>query len=284
MRLYWYRNEPNFGDAFSPMVVEHCFGCKVSHSGKWSADIVAEGSVLDFTLLRDVPARTLAAARLRIRASFNRRLRRSLLVWGSGMLFPLERRKVEIPIRRPKFLALRGERTRREMASCGLLDAKADLVLGDPGLFMPEVLAIAPRPKWNRGFVVHACLWASGDAMRFAREHPDIRLIDPRRTPTEVVGEIAECREVFSSSLHGLVAADALGIPNRWVALETPHADAMRNRFKFEDYYSAFGVNRQPCAMSEVAHAVPSSPISREMVLQTCRALRDAAERAEAED
>lgn len=51
LSVYWYRTTDNFGDAFSPMAVAHCFGCKVVPGGKRDADLVAEGSVLDFALV-----------------------------------------------------------------------------------------------------------------------------------------------------------------------------------------------------------------------------------------
>ena len=277
LRVYWYKTEANFGDAFSPLAVERCFGCRVSHGGKWSADLVAEGSVLDFALLRDLPSAPLASAARALRIALNRRLRRPLAVWGSGMLFPQDRSKRLLPIRRPRFLAVRGELTRREVVACGLLDPKADLALGDPGVFMPEVLGVAPAPAIARGLVLHAHQWADGTADAVRREHPEIRLVDPRRPPAEVVAEIAGCREVFSSSLHGLVAADALGIPNRWVALETRFADARRNRFKFDDYYSCFGERREPCALAEVSSARVADPVDGARVEQVRRALREVA-------
>lgn len=280
LSLYWYKNQPNFGDAFSPMAVEHCFGIKVKHGGKWNADMVAEGSVLDFTLLRDRPAAFMTGARISIRAALNRRLRRPLTIWGSGMLYALDRTKVELPIRRPNFLALRGELTRREMIRLGLLDEKADIALGDPGLFMPEVFGIVSTPQHNRGLVLHACSWKSGEAAEFAKEHPDIFLIDPQRAPEDVVRDIASCREICSSSLHGLVVADALGIPNQWIELDTGLADSARTRFKFDDYYSAFGVRRNPCTLRDAVGITPSDPISSESIRKVCVDLQDVAKPA----
>lgn len=276
--LYWYRTESNFGDAFSPMAVRHCFGREVAYGGKWSADMVAEGSVLGFTLLKGrSPGQTPSAALLSVRSALNRVLRKPLLVWGSGFLFPVEAGERRIPIRRPHVLALRGELTRREMLRHGLLDARTDIVLGDPGVFMPEVLGVVPERRFGRGVVLHAYYWQTGQSAQFAKEHPEIRLIDPRRSPLEVVRDIASCSEIFSTSLHGLVAADALGIPNRWVALETSFVDARRNRFKFEDYYSAFGIVREPCELKDAACALPGDPVPREDMNLAQRRLKEVA-------
>ena len=275
--LYWYRTERNFGDAFSPMAVRHCFGREVSYGGKWSADMVAEGSVLSFTLQRGLPSgQALSAAMLSVRAVLNRTMRAPLVVWGSGFLFPSSDGR-RVKIRHPYVLALRGELTRREMVSQGLLDAKADIALGDPGVFMPEVLGVIPERRFGRGVVLHAYYWQTGQAAQFAKEHPEIRLIDPRRSPQEVVRDIASCAEIVSSSLHGLVAADALGIPNRWVALETPFADARRNRFKFDDYYSAVGLRREPCPARLAAGERVLDPLPTDAIDRIKKDLRSAA-------
>ena len=55
----------------------------------------------------------------------------------------------------------------------------------------------------------------------------------------EVFEKISKCEFVVSSSLHGLVFSDALGIPN----LHLKVTDKLGgDGFKFNDYYSSFGV------------------------------------------
>jgi pyruvyltransferase len=53
---------------------------------------------------------------------------------------------------------------------------------------------------------------------------------------------------VVSSSLHGLIFADSLGIPNVWVKLSDK---IIGGSFKFDDYYSCFGVERSPLVLKE---------------------------------
>lgn len=50
---------------------------------------------------------------------------------------------------------------------------------------------------------------------------------------------IDESEFIYSSSLHGLICADSLGVPNTWIKVEKIHAHA---RFKFYDY--ALSVSR----------------------------------------
>ena len=52
--------------------------------------------------------------------------------------------------------------------------------------------------------------------------------------------EIAACRRVVSSSLHGLVVAHSLGVPAAFVRAEGI------DDFKFRDYFSAFDMEL-PC-------------------------------------
>ena len=59
--------------------------------------------------------------------------------------------------------------------------------------------------------------------------------IDVRNGPDRVVREIASCAAVLSTSLHGLIVADAYDIPAAWATLAP---DLMGGTFKFHDYES----------------------------------------------
>ena len=60
----------------------------------------------------------------------------------------------------------------------------------------------------------------------------------------EFLKQLNACDVVLSSAMHGLIAADSLGIPNAWMRL----SDRLTGGdWKFRDYYSVFGV--EPTAL-----------------------------------
>ena len=57
-----------------------------------------------------------------------------------------------------------------------------------------------------------------------------------------VIQEADKCERIISSSLHGIVLADALGIENKW-----EYSDRVYGKgFKFRDYASALGEDIEP--------------------------------------
>lgn len=166
-------------------------------------------------------------------------------------------------MRRACVLAVRGRLTLRALVRLGALsEAEAAAVpLGDPGIFL-GALAPAHRARPSGiAYVPHLIEWMNGRAKAVAEAYPRWRLIDVRRPPCEVLGAIASAEGVFSSSLHGLVAADALGVPNRWVRLSIPGHTPEDDAFKFLDYYSAFGLEREPVAWNALGEASLSPPL-----------------------
>lgn len=53
-----------------------------------------------------------------------------------------------------------------------------------------------------------------------------------------MIEKISECDVILSSSLHGLVVADALNIPNEWLNFRDLHSSSA---FKFYDYAAGIG-------------------------------------------
>lgn len=139
-------------------------------------------------------------------------------VLGTGFIRAGMRRRL-----RARILAVRGELTR---AALGL---PRGVPLGDPGLLVGD---LTPVERGDRvvvlpHYVDHA----------IAKRHPDARVLDIRTEPRDLIRQIGSAGLLYTSTLHGLIAADALGVPH---VLE-PHAAVVGGMFKFWDYGSALG-------------------------------------------
>jgi pyruvyltransferase len=64
-----------------------------------------------------------------------------------------------------------------------------------------------------------------------------------RNSAEFVSKEISKCRRVYSSSLHGLIVADSLGLPNVWIELSNK---VIGDGFKFHDYNSSIDFTQYP--------------------------------------
>jgi pyruvyltransferase len=136
------------------------------------------------------------------------------VVLGTGCMYA---DPVAFPLAR--VLALRGILTAR-------LAGLHPPLLADLGLLAPDLIG-----RHRKRDIPLATVRAGGDprpAMGLA--------LDPEDGDTVGLIEAASrCRRIVSSSLHGIVLADALGIVNMW----DPYPTAPP--FKFRDYASAYG-------------------------------------------
>jgi pyruvyltransferase len=148
------------------------------------------------------------------------------IVLGTGFAWEVSRSG----LRQARVLALRGPLTRARIS------AAKPLLLGDPGLLAPRLLGSRPPPRYRLGLVPHYVDQQNAMFSRLRGQHPDeVTLIDVRRQPGAVIREIAECEAIVSSSLHGLIVADALGIPSAWHYVPA----VLGAGFKFQDHFAA---------------------------------------------
>jgi pyruvyltransferase len=145
------------------------------------------------------------------------------IVAGSGRLFEQSTLHLEDAI----ILGLRGP-----LSAKGV---KGDYAIGDPGLLADELVTV--DKEYNLGLVPH---WSDTVLeTQFGQYNP--RIIRPEGDPLEVIREIGRCRKIVSSSLHGLIVADAFGIPRR---IELVGAKFIKEGgdFKFRDYHASIGM------------------------------------------
>lgn len=152
------------------------------------------------------------------------------VVWGAGAV------SSDVILReRPKQVhAVRGPLTRELMVAQG---CDVPEVYGDPALLMPCFYDPDVDVKYDVGIVPHFV----------DKQHP---WLDPYRGSSEVciidveddrlrfIRQIKRCRHIISSSLHGIICADAYGVPATWLRLSDR---VIGDGFKFRDYFASVG-------------------------------------------
>ncbi|NBE08565.1 polysaccharide pyruvyl transferase family protein [Paragemmobacter ruber] len=223
--LFWFAQTPNFGDRISADVVAAVSGRPVVHSIARRADLFAIGSILNR-----------AAAAVAKRPNWV-----GPVIWGSGMFGPLD---PPLDLARVEIAAVRGPLTQT------LLETTCP-TLGDPGLLISDVVAAPARDLHRIGIVLHHSDKPDAAVIEALRADGRFDLIDvTQEDHLDVVRRIAACGHVVSSSLHGLIVADAYGVPNSWMVNNRIHKSGA---FKFHDY--ALSVRRllnEPLVLADV--------------------------------
>jgi len=139
-----------------------------------------------------------------------------------------------------KFLAVRGKLSREILQSFG---AKVPAVYGDPAILLPLMYKPKVKKTHKVGIIPHFV-----DKREVTKEKAielagteDYKLIDIFLPWEQFVDEVLTCERIISSSLHGIVIAEAYGIPAAWVVLSNR---VIGDGFKFRDYLT--GTGRKP--------------------------------------
>jgi hypothetical protein len=211
VKMFWWNSRPNFGDAIAPLLLRKFASLEAEWDTPGRASVVTVGSVLEA-----MPALW------------------DGYVLGSGKLYPDSRLNLYGP--RINVLALRGPLTARSWAG--------NCAIGDPGLLADELLSEPPERVYDLGIIPHWSDLRLAHDQRFYGKWSTV-VIHPSGDPLEVIWKIGQCRKVVSSSLHGLIAADAFGIPRRFEY--TPRFDREGKDFKFRDYNASIGMKTETC-------------------------------------
>jgi hypothetical protein len=241
---HWWDGHPNFGDDLTPWLLPN-YGVLPIHRVASRARLAGVGSILEF-----LPADW------------------DGVVWGSGLM-----RGEPHPLLRARVLAVRGPLTRE------LIGAPDDVALGDPGIL---VARHRPRPeqRWDVALVPHGHHRSHVPFLALAESAGQrVRVVNVHQSAERVVREIAASGIVVTTSLHGLVTADAYGIPAVWTTLDPPLTGGA---FKFHDYESVItpGASRfvrfgPGMSLAEMLASAAAAP--RETVEASCDALEASA-------
>lgn len=196
--LYWWVDEPNFGDRLSPVIVGRLLGRPVIHATHTTPKLLAIGSILQqYSVPGDV-------------------------IWGTGAWFGHE----DWSARGITCLAVRGPRTRDYVLRKG---GRCPEIYGDPALLLPHVHPVTLAPTRDLAILPH---YADEAGWNIGHQQ-GLYTINPGWPWERIVQELANSARVVTSSLHGLIACEAYGIPVTWATFLPPA--------KFHDYYLGVG-------------------------------------------
>jgi len=212
----------NFGDILSPLILNH-YGYDTNHSGPEKADYFCVGSIA-------------------ILASENQ------TVLGSGVLS-------RSPKLNPKanWKWVRGPITRDIVVSHG---GEQPEVLGDPALLLPRIISPKEKKEYKIGLIPHYVDYDYIKELYPKELYPQFKIINLLNNDLDkVVKQITDCEKIISSSLHGIIAAHAYGIPAAWAKFSDK---LVGDDIKFYDHYASVNLT---CELSTVENPKYTLPV-----------------------
>jgi len=220
MKVYQYLNRSkqhpnwihNWGDAFCADMMSKLSGqtYQVTNNHFELGKIVAAGSVMSAAKNND-------------------------LVWGTGCIMP-----GATCSKNSMILAVRGPLTRKELLKKGIACPE---VYGDPALLLPLVYQAPIVEKTHKYGLIPHYIDHHTEAVENARRL-GIKIIDICQSTEHLLRDIHSVEVLMSSSLHGLILADAYGIPNIRISIT---GNLVGKDFKFEDYYASVDRRIRDC-------------------------------------
>jgi pyruvyltransferase len=205
MYAHWCLSD-NFGDKLTPYIVEKVSGKKCVWSPKES-DIekyVVTGSILNWEI-------------------------ENAIAWGAG----IASKDDNIAIK--NIVMVRGEISKYRAILSGI---ENEIAVGDPALLLPRYYTTKIKKKYKLGIFPH---YIDTDVVAYnllSQLPDDVVLIYALDDIEKTIDLICSCERVISSSLHGLIVADAYRIPSKWVKFSDR---ILGDGTKYMDYYSSIG-------------------------------------------
>jgi len=194
---FWFSQIPNLGDLLAPAITEYVSGIPARRvSNRVGKKLLGVGSIAQIAREGDV-------------------------VWGAGAV-----NELGADLSRSRVLAVRGPLTRDR--------SRGDIpeVYGDPAILLPLFYQPTTGKTFDIGIVPHYV-----ERAEFQVIDPSVTVIDVTQPDWRVtVDQIYNCSLVYSSSLHGIIVAEAYGIPAVWISATDR---VIGGGFKFRDYFAS---------------------------------------------
>ena len=206
----------NWGDVLSQFLLEHYSGKKLNKNDVFYFD--------DAAYMLDKNGKIVGIG------SSMKYVRKDDYVWGTGCID-----EHNIGNKPKKVYSVRGPLTRDILLKRGW---DIPEIYGDPALLFPQIYNPIVEKKYKIGLIPHCVDFFSLDGLKAINHMEDmgIKIINVTAGIYEFIDQLKECEMVISSSLHGLIAADAYGIPNYRVKIsKLVHG----GDFKYKDHYAS---------------------------------------------
>jgi pyruvyltransferase len=239
--LTYWTVTPNFGDLLSPYLIE-----KMTQQ---SVKLVRfkPGRARSRWTFRKNPPSYLAIGSIISRA------RENSIVWGSGAFGTETRSDLN---KKTKYLAVRGPLTRNLLR---IHQIECPEVYGDPALLMPLVYYPKVEKKYKIGVILR---WAESEWNDVDADEGVKKIYLGTDDIEGTLKEILSCENIVSSSLHGIILADAYRIPSAWLASTTPKG----LEFKFYDYFLSVNKVQKPQRFNFNVKAITCADLETQLV------------------
>ncbi|WP_346683844.1 polysaccharide pyruvyl transferase family protein [Anaerostipes butyraticus] len=225
----YYAKVPNMGDLLNRDIIEKCFGYDVERRTYLTGKVSGIGSGLGNYTYEEGKWKNMLKF---ISGIFFP----EAYIWGTGFV-RYKDADTKFYKKNMHFCAVRGELSRKRIEK--MLGHDLDIPTGDAGILSSFLLDQMPEKKYKVGIIAHYKEQDEPAFQTLCDKFQGSKFIDVRNEPEEVTQQIAECEVILSSSLHGLIIADSLRIPNRHIVVTD---NLLGDGFKFDDYYSAYGL------------------------------------------
>lgn len=239
--------ENNMGDMLNILIPRDVFGVEIIHEGNpYTAESTGIGSYLNTFFMPETEYNRFSFIKKSGMSIFDK-ITNETRIWSTGFIsYPTEK---ELSIRNKDkltFSSVRGELSKKRIEK--ILDIKLDISTGDGGILVSEVIKPSKK-KYELGIIPHFKEYGDEIYGEYAQKNNSTTIINLQEDPYKVLKDISECEYILSSSLHGLIVADSFGIPNSRIVTSDK---LMGDGFKFDDYYSSFGVKSNKFIVKEV--------------------------------
>ncbi len=231
LRVY-YAKVNNMGDNLNKAIIEKCFGYEVVRSSYVNSTVSGIGSCLGELTYTD-------SIKKNIKKFFSSLVYRKIYVWGTGFI-EYEKKPEKFFKKNTIICAVRGNLTRQRVEK--MLNKKLEVPMADPGILASYLLDELPEKKYDVGIIAHFREKDNKVFKELVNKFSNSIFIDVQDDPINVTKKIAQCKNILSSSLHGLIISDSLHIPNKHIVVTN---NLLGDGYKFDDYYSGYGLTHE---------------------------------------